>query len=513
MGTLVARGVTASYGGVPVLHGVDVVVGPGSKLGLVGPNGAGKTTLLRVLSGELPPELGTVTATGTVGHLPQEPDRRPGETLLAYLGRRTGVTAADDALQQAADGLASDTAEAATAYDLALARWLDLGGADLDTRAEQTCADLGLSTALLHAPTLGLSGGQMARASLAAVLLSRFDILLLDEPTNDLDLDGLARIEDFVSGLRGGLVVVSHDREFLARTITGVLELDPHNKASREFAGGWDAYLDERAVARRHAREQYDDYAEKRGELQGRVQATREMSVRGALRAKRKMPDNDRAAKGARIEAATSAASKVRSLESRLAHLDATPSPSPARSGSCASSCPRRPARVTWSRRCARGRTRGSFTLGPVDLTCAGRTRCGASDRTAGGKTTCCRRCSAGCRSSEGTCALGRGVVVGELDQVRREFSTDATVVDVLAEATELGARGAAHAASRSSGSPAPHVTRPLSSLSPGERTRAGLALLMARGPTAWCWTSRPTTSTCRRSSSWRARSPTTRER
>src|SRR3954470_6208892 len=97
MSTLVARGLQASFADVPVLHGVDVVVGPGSRLGLVGPNGAGKSTLLKALVGAVPLDAGTIGVTGTVGYLPQEPDRRSGETLLGYLGRRTGVTAADEA--------------------------------------------------------------------------------------------------------------------------------------------------------------------------------------------------------------------------------------------------------------------------------------------------------------------------------------------------------------------------------------------------------------------------------
>ncbi|HXR42580.1 MAG TPA: ATP-binding cassette domain-containing protein, partial [Acidothermaceae bacterium] len=90
MSTLTARGIKATFGATEVLHGVDVTVGEGQRVGLVGPNGAGKSTLLRVLAGELIPEGGTVNATGTVGLLPQEPDRLPGETLLGYLGRRTG---------------------------------------------------------------------------------------------------------------------------------------------------------------------------------------------------------------------------------------------------------------------------------------------------------------------------------------------------------------------------------------------------------------------------------------
>ncbi len=91
MSTLAARGIRVSFGAREILHGVDVTISTGDRVGLVGPNGAGKSTLLRVLAGELAADSGTVTSTGTVGLLPQEPDRRPGETLLAYLGRRTGV--------------------------------------------------------------------------------------------------------------------------------------------------------------------------------------------------------------------------------------------------------------------------------------------------------------------------------------------------------------------------------------------------------------------------------------
>ena len=465
-----------------MLPGVDLTVGPGSKLGLVGPNGAGKTTLLRVLSGERPPDQGTVTATGTVGHLPQEPERRPQENLLDYLARRTGVAAADAALQHAATQLGDGGDAAATAYDLALQRWMDLGGADFDTRAEQTCADLGLAAALLTVETAGLSGGQLARASLAAVLLSRFDVLLLDEPTNDLDLDGLARLEQFVTGLRGGLVVVSHDREFLARTITGALELDPHNRQAREFAGGWDAYLEERAVVRRHAREQYDAYAERRGELAGRVQATREMSVRGALRAKRKMPDNDRARKGARIEAATSAASKVRSLETRLAHLDADAVEEPRKEWELRIELPAAPRSgdVVATLRSALVR-RGDFTLGPVDLDLRWADRVAVRGPNGGGKTTLLQVLLGLLALDEGTASLGGGVVVGELDQVRRELRVDSTVVDVVSSATDLVPEEVRTLLAKF-GIKGPHVVRPAASLSPGERTRAGLALLMARG-------------------------------
>ncbi|MDX6228806.1 MAG: hypothetical protein QOI76_2196 [Frankiales bacterium] len=482
MSTLVARGIRASFADVPVLYGVDVVVGPGTRLGLVGPNGAGKSTLLKALVGEVPLDGGTLSATGTVGYLPQEPDRRPGETLLGYLGRRTGVTGADEAMQKAAEGLSDETSQAADAYEAALDRWLALGGADLDTRAAEVCADLGLPPDSLAAQTTGLSGGEMARASLAAVLLSRYDVLLLDEPTNDLDLDGLDRLERFVQGLRGGLVVVSHDREFLAGTINAVLELDPYNKASRTINGSWDSYLEEREVARRQARDRFEDFEERKDRLVGQVQSTREMSVRGALRAKRKMPDNDKSIKAGRIEAATSAASKVRILENRLERLEGEGVVEPRKEWELRLTLPmaaRSGAVVATLRKAVVHR--GGFTLGPVDLDLGWAERVAIVGSNGSGKSTLLQVLLGRLPLDSGTATLGSGVVVGELDQARRTFDVEDTVVDVLEAATAAPIEEVRTLLAKF-GLRAAHVSRPASSLSPGERTRAGLALLQAKG-------------------------------
>ncbi|MGH3767659.1 MAG: ATP-binding cassette domain-containing protein, partial [Pseudonocardiaceae bacterium] len=238
--TLHATGLAAGHGDRMLFSGLDLVVAAGDVVGLIGANGAGKSTLLRLLAGQAIPRGGAVVRSppdATVGLLPQEPDRRPGETVRSFLSRRTGVAAAQSTMDTAAQALADGGPDD---YSAALDRWLALGGADLDERAAEVAADLGLGVDL-DTPMTALSGGQAARTGLAALLLSRYDVLLLDEPTNDLDLDGLERLERFVPSLRSGAVIVSHDREFLARTVTRVVELDSAQQQVGVYDGGYDS--------------------------------------------------------------------------------------------------------------------------------------------------------------------------------------------------------------------------------------------------------------------------------
>jgi ATPase subunit of ABC transporter with duplicated ATPase domains len=462
-----------------VLSKVTLTVAPGMRIGVVGPNGVGKSTLLSCLAGELVPDSGSLAIappTANVGLLPQEPDRVPGETVEQFLLRRTGVTAAQAALDHATDSIESDP----HLYDVALQRWLDLGGADLDNRAEEVCADVGLSPALLASEMTSLSGGQAARASLASVLLSRFDVFLLDEPTNDLDFAGLERLEQFVDGLQAGLVLVSHDREFLSRTITSVLDIDGPLRTAKLYNGGWEAYLEMRALTRQQARDAFEQFSDRREGLVAQAQRQREQSVRGALRAKRKMPDNDRAAKGARIEAATHAAGRVKTIEAQLNRLEEVAEPrkewqlqmqiaAAPRSGEVVATL----SQVVVER--------GSFTLGPIDLQVAYGDRLAVVGANGSGKTTLLQVMLGRLEPTSGRASLGSGVKLGEVDQARSLFSGEASASDVIRDATEwvpadvrtllakFGLRG-------------DHALRPGASLSPGERTRASMALLQAVG-------------------------------
>ena len=213
-------GVGKHFGAHVILDQVTLTIGPKARIGLVGPNGVGKTTLLRIVAGQEQPDAGTVARAPsrlTVGYLEQERTAQPGASVLVSLAERTGIASAERELEASAGALA-DGQPAADRYADALDRLVSLGAESFESRARATCADLGLGVDL-DRELAGLSGGESARAALAAILLSRFDVLLLDEPTNDLDFDGLGRLERFLDGYRGALVVVSHDREFLDRTV------------------------------------------------------------------------------------------------------------------------------------------------------------------------------------------------------------------------------------------------------------------------------------------------------
>ena len=248
--TLVARDLAAAHGERMLFPGLDLVVAPGDVIGLVGANGAGKSTLLRHPGRPGAPDQGSVAPLAADG------DRRaaaagdrppcPARPCAASSDAAPGSTAATATLESATTALSEGAPGADDAYAAALERWLDLGGADLEERTEEVADDLGLAIELLDAEMTALSGGQAARANLASLLLARFDVFLLDEPTNDLDLAGLERLERWVRELRAGTVLVSHDREFLARTVTSVLELDLAQQQVTLYGGGYEAYLTER---------------------------------------------------------------------------------------------------------------------------------------------------------------------------------------------------------------------------------------------------------------------------
>ncbi|MFD5398519.1 ABC-F family ATP-binding cassette domain-containing protein [Streptomyces sp. NPDC127097] len=481
--TLVAKDLAAGHGERVLFSGLDLVVAPGDVIGLVGANGAGKSTLLRLLAGLDTPEDGTLALgppTATVGHLPQEPDRRPGETVRAFLARRTGVAGAQLALDTATQALVEERPGADDAYATALERWLALGAADLDERAEEIAGRLGLTIGL-DQPMTTLSGGQAARASLASLLLSRYDVFLLDEPTNDLDLDGLGQLEDFVTGLRAGTVLVSHDREFLTRTVNRVVELDLAQQQVNTYGGGYTSYLEERERARRHAREQYDEYADTKAALETRAHTQRNWMEKGVRNARRKATDNDKIARKGRVEATEKQAAKAKQTQRLIERLDVVEEPRKEWELRMEIAAAPRAGAVVATLRGA-GVRRGDFRFGPVDLQIDWADRVAITGPNGSGKSTLLAALLGRLPLDAGQASLGPGVVVGEVDQARGLFFGDDPLMDAFRASVPDLSPADVRTLLAKFGLKAAHVLRPARTLSPGERTRAALALLQGRG-------------------------------
>lgn len=279
---LTAQAVQLQVGARLLLDGATFRIGPGDRIGLVGRNGAGKTTLTRALAGELQPTAGTITRTGTVGYLPQDP--RTGDLEMIARDR---ILAARDLvdinrrLRLAAERMAS--ADPATReremrrYSSAEAEFLARDGYAATAQAAGIAASLGLPDRVLSQPLGTLSGGQRRRVELARILFSDASCLLLDEPTNHLDADSIAWLREFLRTYSGGLLVISHDAALLEAVVNRVFHLDANRAELDIYNTGWKAYLQQReADERRRHRE--------RANATKQAQALREQAER--MRAK-----------------------------------------------------------------------------------------------------------------------------------------------------------------------------------------------------------------------------------
>jgi ATPase subunit of ABC transporter with duplicated ATPase domains len=481
---LTAKGLAAGHAGRLLFSGLDLVIVPGEITGLVGANGAGKSTLLRILAGLVQPDQGEVGLTppaATVGYLSQEPERRPDESVNGFIARRTGVARAQQDLDEATALLVEEKPGADDVYATALERWLALGGAELEERAAAVFTTLGLPADAGSEVMTSLSGGQAARVNLASLLMSRYDVFLLDEPTNDLDIAGLEILEGFVRGLRAGTVLVSHDRAFLERTAHRVLELDLAQQQVRLYGGGYLAYLAERQIAREHARESYEKYADTRAGLQERMRTQIGWADKGVRQARAKATDNDKHIVHRQVARSEKLAGKVKATERMLDRLDVVAEPrkewqlkmeiaAAPRSGTVAATL--RDAVIE----------RGGFRLGPVSLQVNWADRIAITGPNGAGKSTLIGALLGRLPLVSGHGSLGSGIQVGEVDQARSLFDGELPLLEAFSAQVPSLLADDIRTLLAKYGLVAGHVLRPASSLSPGERTRAALALLQARG-------------------------------
>ncbi|MGO1230861.1 ABC-F family ATP-binding cassette domain-containing protein [Glutamicibacter arilaitensis] len=481
--TLVAKDLAGGHAHRTLFSNLNFTAAPGDVYGVVGANGAGKSTLLSLLAGAADPQAGSVSTapdSAFIGWMPQEHDRVPGETITAYLARRTGCAAATTAMESTAEDLGGSKPGADDAYAAAFDHWMASGAMDLDDRIPEVLAKLGF-TLPVDTEMTALSGGQVARVALAALLLSRFDAVLLDEPTNDLDLDGLEHLENFINSLRAPVILVSHDREFLARCTTGIIELDLAQNQVATYEGGYDSYLAERAINRSHAREAYEQFENQKADLVSRARTQREWSSQGVRNAMRKAPDNDKIRRRANSESSEKQAAKVRQMESRIARLDEVAEPrkewvlqfsiAAAPRGSSVM-CTLNEASVS----------HGDYTFGPVSVQVNAGDRIGITGPNGAGKSTLLNLLLGKLAPHSGTASLGSSVNIGEIDQARTQLPGHLPLGEAFEHEVPEYSAAEVRTLLAKFGLKADQSSALVDELSPGERTRASMALLQARG-------------------------------
>ncbi|MGV0594734.1 ABC-F family ATP-binding cassette domain-containing protein [Mycolicibacterium porcinum] len=450
------------------IEGSALRVQPGDRIGLVGRNGAGKTTTMRILAGEGEPYAGTITRTGEIGYLPQDPregnldvlarDRvlsaRGLDTLLADLEKQQALMAA------VADDAARD--KAVRRYGQLEERFSALGGYAAESEAGRICASLGLPDRVLTQPLRTLSGGQRRRVELARILFAASETgsgsattLLLDEPTNHLDADSIGWLRDFLHNHTGGLVVISHDVDLLDEVVNRVWFLDAVRGEADVYNMGWKKYLDARATDEQRRRRERAN-AEKKA---------------GALRAQ--------AAKmGAKATKAVAAQNMLRRAERMIAELDAErvadkvarikfPTPAP---------CGKTPL-------VAKGLTKtyGSLEIFTgVDLAIDRGSRVVVLGLNGAGKTTLLRLLAGVETADAGVLEPGHGCKIGYFAQEHDTLDNDATVWENIRHAApdtgEQDLRGLLGAFMFTG----PQLEQPAGTLSGGEKTRLALAGLVA---------------------------------
>ncbi|MFF4473539.1 ribosomal protection-like ABC-F family protein [Streptomyces sp. NPDC001599] len=262
---LSVRSVTKSYGTRIVLDQVSFTVRPGEKVAVIGENGSGKSTLLRLLASVETPDAGEVTVRfpGGTGHLAQtlglEADRTVQDAVDLALSDLRDM---ERRLRAAEQSLADASEEELATYGELLTAFEERGGYEADARVAAATHGLGLARITRERLLGSLSGGEQSRLALACTLAAAPELLLLDEPTNHLDAAAVRWLEEHLRAHRGTVVAVTHDRGFLERIATTILEVDRDERTVRRYGDGWAGYRAARAAARRGAEQRYADWTE-----------------------------------------------------------------------------------------------------------------------------------------------------------------------------------------------------------------------------------------------------------
>jgi ATP-binding cassette subfamily F protein 3 len=488
---LQVSGVSKSFCGDLLFEQASFTLNAGERVGLVGPNGCGKTTLLRIIVGQIPPDGGSISFSPPglpVGYLAQALEFARGETVGQVLTATVaGLAEAERSLEAITTKMATAEGEAVpqllAEYDRALAAYERLGGYGAAAHGEEVLDGLGLGGLAIETPVEVLSGGEKTRLGLARLLLaahgsagrSHPSLLLLDEPTNHLDIDAMEWLERFLQGFAGGVLIVSHDRTFLDRTVGAILEMDVHTHAVTLYPGDYSSYAAARERERQRHWAAYTDQQAFIGRLESTVAAKKryaksiELGTVNFATRKIAMGIARRAVvQQKRLQRLLDSEERIdkpdRSWEMKL-EFSGTPT-----SG-----------RMVLQLEQIRMGFPGRRLFDGVNLTLSGGERIALVGPNGSGKTTLARLILGEMEPLSGRLRLGAGVRVGYFAQEQEQLDPESTPYDVIrsiAPFNQTEARSFLHYFLFGGDD----ALRRISSMSLGERARLGLARLVAMG-------------------------------
>ncbi len=474
-----------SYGTNLVLDSISFSIKRGERLGLIGPNGAGKSTLQRILAGIELPDRGSLAFTPPNlrrGYLPQGLSFVPGETIGGYIGQEGGDLAVLGLrLEELAAALTSPapSAQLQREYDAVLDQ-IDLASQGAG-RGPEILSELGLSGFSLDTPVANLSGGQKTRLGLARVLISSPQLLLLDEPTNHLDMAMLTWLENWLASFRGAVLLVSHDRTFLDRTVTGILELDPRTHKITAYEGNFSSYMEAKAGEEDRHRQEYSDQQEEIARLRAAAAHMREIAQ---FRKGGKADSGDKFARGFFANRGKETVGRARGIEARIEQmmtedrvdkprpdwqmkLEFQDAPAAGRDGLILEDA-------------AVGYGQQPLLTG-LNLTLRAGTRCALIGPNGSGKTTLIRTIMGEIPALRGTIRLGAQVRLGYMAQEQENLNPAWNSLETILHLSSYNETEARSFLSKFL-IKGDDVFIPTASLSYGERARLTLAGLVARG-------------------------------
>lgn len=482
---LTVQNLSKSYGIESVLTEISFSIGAGDHIGLVGPNGCGKSTLLRLITGQEKPDSGVFRFNPPdlqYGYLPQGAEFEPDETITGYLARFTeDVPALSARLEVLAAALMQNPGQVdlQQEYDAVLTR-LERA-ATTSARGQAALAGLGLDQLPPDLPASALSGGQKTRLALAGLLLSRPRLLLLDEPTNHLDQGMLIWLELWLNSFSGAVLVVSHDRTFLDRVATGILEIDGLTHRGRVYTGNYTAYLEQKISEREH---QWAAYHDQQDEISRLKAAAAGMRSRAKFRKGGKADSGDKFAAGFFANRSKETMQKAKNIERRIQSLlTAERIDKPARTWEMKIDFPDeqssgRDVVVLEGASIGYGE---NVLLEDLDLTLRYGSRTALIGPNGCGKTTLLRTITGQLEPLTGRIRLGSGVRLGFMGQEQENLTPYLNALETLQAITGQGETETRSFLSKFLFK-GDDVFTPVQFLSYGERARLSLAALVAQG-------------------------------